>query len=326
MPVSVNLSSLEEASHSSLPKLRQVVQEIRAKFPNISLPSILERTPEKDLFKATKLEETSLNTSIVDEYMDYGSRRVLGRIKTSDYGKGYKGISYSHNPSPNVEEELSHCINPDGTSYTTVKRTTYTPDKQRILEERKFSTETAEERVRTFDPQNGKVLSNERIDRGSPKTFANVRTQSQRNGKIVTTIQQHRAGKELVTTVEKDSNSKCASVSQLLDGKQFANVQRNPENGDIIMNLALLDSKGMPTGESIKYTFTELGIGKEIEIYSKDNIIQARQSYSQSGEKLNGGFNNTRHVILKPSYNTKSQYINGTGNLNIDFSILRFLR
>ena len=137
MPASVNLSSLEEASHRSLPKLRQVVQEIRAKFPNISIPSILERTPEKDLFKATKLEETLFDTSIVDEYMDYGSRRILGRIKTSDYGNGCKGISYSHNPSPNVEEELSHCINPNGTSHTTVKRTTYTPDKQRILEERK---------------------------------------------------------------------------------------------------------------------------------------------------------------------------------------------
>ena len=84
MPVGSNLSSLEEASHGSLPKLRHVVQEIRAKFPNIRIPSILERIPEKDLFKATKLEETSLNTSIVDEYMDYGSRRVLGRIKTSD--------------------------------------------------------------------------------------------------------------------------------------------------------------------------------------------------------------------------------------------------
>ena len=80
---------------------------------------------------------------------------------------------------------------------------------------------------------------------GSPKTFANVRTQIQRNGKIVETIQQQRAGKELVTTVEKDSNSKCTSVSQLLDGKQFANVQRNSENGDIVMNLSLLDSKGI---------------------------------------------------------------------------------
>ena len=326
MPVSINLSSLEEASHGSLPKLRHVVQEIRAKFPNISIPSILERVPEKDLFKATKLEETSLNTSIVDEYMDYGSRRVLGRIKTSDYGKGYKGISYSHNPSPNVEEELSHCINPDGTNFTIVKRTTYTPNKQHIIEERKFSSETAQERVRTFDPQNGKELSNEIINMGSPKTFANVRTQIQRNGKIVKTIQQQRAGKKLVTTVEKDSNSKCTSVSQLLDGKQFANVQRNSENGDIVMNLSLLDSKGMPTGESIKYTFTEYGIGKEVEIYSKDNVLQARQSYSKSGEKLDGGFNNTRHVIHKPSYNLKGQYINGTGNLNIDFHILSFLR
>ena len=102
---SVDLRLLQETSQGSLSKLREVAQGLKRKFPKVQVPSVLERSPEKDLFKATKIIEDLSETAIVDEYIDYTSRKVLGQVETSAHD-GFNAIAYTHRPSSNVKEVL----------------------------------------------------------------------------------------------------------------------------------------------------------------------------------------------------------------------------
>lgn len=325
--IKTDLRLLQETSERSLPKLREIAQGLRERFPNLHIPSVLERTPEKDLFKATSIKENPLETSVVDEYMDYCSRRILGQIKTSDYGQGYRNISYSHRPSPNVEEVLNHSIDAQGHNMTEVTKRTYTSDLQHVVEERRFSPETSIERVRTFDPVSGKEISHENIYHDKPVRFQDTKAITGEKGSKILTTKGHFQGKELITTVEKDSEKAFATVTQIRDGKLHASVQKNAENGDIIMELPIIDfNTGNITGGKIKYTFYPWGSGKQVEIISKDGITEASQIYGKSGQMVKG-FNNSHYkYIARPQYNASKHYIEHNDSIGIHDDIIRFLQ
>ena len=287
----VDLRLLQETSQGSLSKLREVAEGLKRKFPKVQIPSVLERTPEKDLFKATKIIENPMETAISDEYIDYTSRKILGEVKTSDYG-GLNGISYIHRPSPSVEETLHCTISPDtGNSSVGVFKKTYAPDGKQLIEDRRFYADAGVERIETFDPVDGRRISREFTDHSNPPLYQNTKTVLREDGSVIHTSIGHLKGKELITTVEQSGKKSFPTIKQMRDGKLYASVQKNAENGDIIMELPINNANGR-----IKYTFSSQGIGKEVEMYY-DNTLVAKQVYGPDSIDPIEGFNKTNKYI-----------------------------
>ena len=325
---SVDLRLLQETSQGSLSKLREVAQGLKRKFPKVQVPSVLERSPEKDLFKATKIIEDLSETAIVDEYIDYTSRKVLGQVETSAHD-GFNAIAYTHRPSSNVKEVLYYNTHhKTGNSSVGILKSTYTPDGKQLIEDRKFCADASCESIKTYNPVDGRLVSDEFIYHASSPSFRDTKTVYREDGSTFFTAKTHKLGKELITTVEKNSQESFPIIKQMLDGELYASVQKNPENGDIIMELPILDScTAKPIDRRIKYTFSHWGTGKQVEVYSKDGTLELSKIYDNSGT-MTEGFTHIDGLLSKlscPHLNVSKGYIENEGYVCLDYDILQFL-
>ena len=242
------LQLLQKTQAECIPNLSEAISQLRKVFPKFEIkPSILERTPNTDIFVTAGLEQDGANRcKMVNDYINTSTEKIRDRLTMTSYVNESQNIRCStcqfeeFNDDVNVTKEVYYNSN----GYVKGAEHKYDAKGHRIQTKEMFPQNKSEQ-ITTLDA-NGKPTCVEKLY--LDKSFANTKKVINPDGSYTRTVYQIRkVGKQQLkadTIEEYARNGKLFRITQTLNDEFESLIEFNSQGKIIKLDVPDLLANG----------------------------------------------------------------------------------